>query len=232
MLKLKLQYIGHLMQRHDSLKKILMLERLKAGGEGYDRGWGGWMASPTHWTWVWVNSRSWWWTEAWLAAVHGVAKSWTRLSDWTELIFIITIKLSLMFVFMFEEGMATHSSTLTWGIPMDRGAWRAAVYGVTKSQTWLGDWSQHSTVLCLTDYIFPLYSQGLCFWLIIFRQCTFYVLFNKKYMIGIHLKVSCWFHTEWQLGGEGSTLLGHLVFSILNSLIYCHYLPVLQTKNL
>ena len=37
-------------------------ERLKAGGEGVDRGWDGWMASPTQWTWVWVRSRSWWWT--------------------------------------------------------------------------------------------------------------------------------------------------------------------------
>ena len=36
-------------------------ERLKVG-EGDDRGWDGWMASPTQWTWVWVNSRSWWWT--------------------------------------------------------------------------------------------------------------------------------------------------------------------------
>ena len=37
-------------------------ERLKAGGEGDNRGWGGWMASLTRWTWVWVSSRSWWWT--------------------------------------------------------------------------------------------------------------------------------------------------------------------------
>ena len=37
-------------------------ERLKARGEGDDRGWDGWMASPTQWTWVWVNSGSWWWT--------------------------------------------------------------------------------------------------------------------------------------------------------------------------
>ena len=35
-------------------------ERLKAGGEGEDRGWDGWMASLTRWTWVWANSRSWW----------------------------------------------------------------------------------------------------------------------------------------------------------------------------
>ena len=37
-------------------------EGLGAGGEGDDRGWDGWMASPTRWTWVWVNSCSWWWT--------------------------------------------------------------------------------------------------------------------------------------------------------------------------
>ena len=37
-------------------------ERLRAGGEGDDRGWDGWMAPPTRWTWVWVNSGSWWWT--------------------------------------------------------------------------------------------------------------------------------------------------------------------------
>ena len=37
-------------------------ERLRAGGEGDDRGWDGWMASLTQWTWVWVNSGSWWWT--------------------------------------------------------------------------------------------------------------------------------------------------------------------------
>ena len=62
MLKLKLQCFGYQMQRTDSLEKTLMLEKLKAGGEGDDGGWDGWMASPTQWTWVWVNSGSWWWT--------------------------------------------------------------------------------------------------------------------------------------------------------------------------
>ena len=61
MLKLKLQYFGHLVQRTDSLEDWCW-ERLKAGGEGEDRGWDGWMASPTQWTWVWISSRSWWWT--------------------------------------------------------------------------------------------------------------------------------------------------------------------------
>ena len=62
-LMLKLQYFDYLMWRTDSFEKTLMLERLKVGGEGDDRGWDDWMASPTQWTWVWVISGSWWWTE-------------------------------------------------------------------------------------------------------------------------------------------------------------------------
>ena len=57
MLKQQLQYFGHLMRD----VWLWCWERLKAG-EGDDRGWDGWMASPTQWTWVWVNSGSWWWT--------------------------------------------------------------------------------------------------------------------------------------------------------------------------
>ena len=44
------------------LKRPWCWERLKAGGEGDNRGWDGWMALLTQWTWVWVNSRGWWWT--------------------------------------------------------------------------------------------------------------------------------------------------------------------------
>ena len=43
-------------------KRLWCWEGLGAGGEGDDRGWDGWMASLTWWTWVWVNSGSWWWT--------------------------------------------------------------------------------------------------------------------------------------------------------------------------
>ena len=62
MLKLKLQYSAHLMRRADSFEKTWCWERLRARREGDDRGWDGWMASPTQWTWVWVDSGSWWWT--------------------------------------------------------------------------------------------------------------------------------------------------------------------------
>ena len=61
MLKLKLHYFGYLMWSANSFEKTLMLGKIK-GGEGDNRGWNGWMASPTQWTWVWVNSGSWWWT--------------------------------------------------------------------------------------------------------------------------------------------------------------------------
>ena len=62
MLKLNLQYFGHLMWRTDSLERPWCWERLKAGGEGDNRGWDGWRASPTQRTWVWASSGSWWWT--------------------------------------------------------------------------------------------------------------------------------------------------------------------------
>ena len=59
-LKLKLQYFGHLMGRADSFEKTLMLGKTEGRRKRCDRGWDSWMASPTQWTWVWVNSRSWW----------------------------------------------------------------------------------------------------------------------------------------------------------------------------
>ena len=55
MLKLKLQYFGHLMGRADSLEKTLMLGRLKANGVGRGRGWDGWIVSLTKWTRIWAN---------------------------------------------------------------------------------------------------------------------------------------------------------------------------------
>ena len=62
MLKLKLQYFGQLMQRVDSLGKTLTLGGIGGRRRRDKRRWDGWMASLTRWTWVWVNSRSWWWT--------------------------------------------------------------------------------------------------------------------------------------------------------------------------
>ena len=55
-------------------------ERLKAGGEGDDRGWDGWMASPTQWTQVWANSRRWWRTRK-PGMLQSVKSQWVR-HDW------------------------------------------------------------------------------------------------------------------------------------------------------
>ena len=85
MLKLKLQYFGHLMWRVDSLRRLWCWEGLGAGGEGDDRGWDSWMASPTWWTWVWVNSGSWWWTGRPGVLWFMGSQSRTQLINWTEL---------------------------------------------------------------------------------------------------------------------------------------------------
>ena len=86
MLRLKLQYYGHLMWRADSLEKTLMM-----GGIGGRRRRGrqrmrGWMASPTRWTWLWVNSGSWWWTGRpgmlWFMGWQRVGHDWATELNW------------------------------------------------------------------------------------------------------------------------------------------------------
>ena len=59
-------------------------ERLRAGGEGDDRGWDGWLASPTQWTWVWVDSGSWWWT-GWPGMLQSMGSQRVRHDWFTEL---------------------------------------------------------------------------------------------------------------------------------------------------
>ena len=63
-------------------------ERLKVRGEGDDRGWDGWMASLTRWTWVWVSSGSWWWTEKpgmlYSMRLQRVRHDWATELNWTD----------------------------------------------------------------------------------------------------------------------------------------------------
>ena len=71
------------------LKRLWCWEGLGAGGEEDNRGWDGWMASPTQWTWVWVNSRNWWWTGRpdvlRFMGSHRVRHDWATQRNWTEL---------------------------------------------------------------------------------------------------------------------------------------------------
>ena len=84
MLKWKHQYFGHLMRRTDLLEKTLMLGKIEGRRRGDDRGWDGWMASLTLWTWVWASSGSWWWTgEPGMWQDMGSQSDLTKWLNWT-----------------------------------------------------------------------------------------------------------------------------------------------------
>ena len=90
MLRLKLQYFGYLMRRVSThWKRPWCWEGLGAGGEGDDRGWDGWMASPTWCIWVWVNSGSWWWTGRpgvrRFMGSQRIGHNWATELNWREL---------------------------------------------------------------------------------------------------------------------------------------------------
>ena len=157
MLRLKLQYFGHLMRTVDSLEKTLML-----GGIGGRRRKGRqrriWLDGITNSRHMslgelreLVIDR-----EAWHAAIHGVAKSQTRLSDWTELSNHTGLSWWLsgkestcqcrrhgfdpwVSKIPLEKEMATCSNILAWENLMDRGAWRATVHEIAKSWTRLSN---------------------------------------------------------------------------------------------
>ena len=88
MLKLKLQYFGNSCKELAHWKRLWCWEGLGAGGEGDDRGWDGWMASPTRCTWVWVNSGSWWWTGRpgmlQFMGSQRVGHDWATELNWTD----------------------------------------------------------------------------------------------------------------------------------------------------
>ena len=96
MLKLKLQYFGHLTWRTDSLEKTLMLGKIEGRRRRVDRGWDGWMASRTQWTWVWASSRSWRWTgkPGMLQSMGSqrVRHNWATILNWLENDFIFKNK--------------------------------------------------------------------------------------------------------------------------------------------
>ena len=85
MMKLKLCYIGHLMQRVCSLEKTLMLGKIEGRSRRGDRDQDGWMISPTWWRWVWAGFGKWWRTQKPGMPVYGVSWSRTQLNDWATI---------------------------------------------------------------------------------------------------------------------------------------------------
>ena len=86
-------------------KRLWCREGLGAGGEGDDRGWDGWMASPTRWTWVWVNSRRWWWTRRpgvlQFMGSQRVGHGWATVLNWTgSVVFCHNLNFRLLLIFI------------------------------------------------------------------------------------------------------------------------------------
>ena len=117
MLKLRLQYFGHLMRRAEHLIRPWYWERLRAGGEGDNRRWDGWMAPLTRWIWVWVNSGSWWQIGRpgvlWSMGSQRVGHYWASDLNWTEDHNVHIIMAILWFLFKWKcKGQILSQDTL------------------------------------------------------------------------------------------------------------------------
>ena len=183
MLKLNSNTLATWCEELTHLKRPWCWEKLRAGGEGNDRGWDGWMASPTQWTWVWVNSGSWWWTGR-----PGVLQSMGSQRVWHDWMVAQMIKnlpaMQQMWVPSLgredplEKGMATHSSNLFRKIPWTEefhGLVGYTVCGVIKSGTRLSNWHFHFHSILSTGLLaLPLvFALGLTICIFNSSQSTF-----------------------------------------------------------
>ena len=151
------------MWRTDPLEKPLMLGKIQGGGEGDNKGWDGWMASLTQWTWVWVNTGSWWWTGRPGMMQFKGSQSQTRLSNWTELKwtkwFIFLVHVLVRTVLVIGERKLSpgrkHSNTRERGRKEEQ--WHQPS-GATEPEDWM-----FSADIVILDFQFscPLFSVHL-----------------------------------------------------------------------
>ena len=111
MLKLKLQHFGTWCKELTPWKRPWCWERLRAGGEGNDRRWDVWMASPTQWTWVWVNSGS-WQGQGGLVCCNSWGRKELDMTEWlTDWLVILPSSLSLL-----QSTLKTWQNNFLWTI--------------------------------------------------------------------------------------------------------------------
>ena len=143
-------------------------ERLKAGGEGDDRGWDGLMASLTWWTWVWVNSGSWWWTGRPGTLWFMVPQSRPWMSDWTELRVRFVLRFCLLvclFVFPLMGKAEWGGNPVCWWL----GLYFCFVccldeVSCTGCNWWLGEVRSCIQVVSFVWVLTICYSLGLVLW--------------------------------------------------------------------
>ena len=141
------------------LKRPWCWEWLKLEGEGDDRGWDSWMASPTQWTCFWVSSGSWWWTDIPQSmGSQRVRHYWATELNW--IVWVANWSISSMeYYFYLKEGRFTfalqrirwwggitdlmdRSLSKLWKLVMDREAWSTEFHGVAKSWTRQSNWTE------------------------------------------------------------------------------------------